>query len=435
MAALDAEVIVVGGGPAGASTAWFLARAGMDVLLVDRARFPRDKPCAEYLSPQASRILSEMGVLGAIEDAGAAQLAGMRVRAPNGVVIHGEFAASHGFRGFRDRGLALPRRQLDALLLARTRDAGARVIEEAVVRDVARGGAGRVDGIEVETGSGRRTLRAPLVIGADGLRSVVGRRLGLVRTGRFPRRVAVVAHYGGVDGMGRCGEMHVDAAGYLGLADVGHGMTNVAVVVPAEAARTIGGAPGDFLDRWIAGRPHLARRFARAHSLTTARVTGPFNSRARRAWAPGCALVGDAADFFDPFTGEGIYAALRGGELLTPYAFEAARATTARRHDIALAAYDRCQRDAFRGKRLVERLVGTAVAVPWILDRAARALVARRDMADLLVGVTGDFVPPREVLRPAFLARLLVALAHPGALARVPEPTAGEPAPGPLPNA
>ena len=65
--ALDAEVIVVGGGPAGASTAHSLARAGVDVLVIDRAKFPRDKTCAEYLSPQASRVLSDMNVLEEIE--------------------------------------------------------------------------------------------------------------------------------------------------------------------------------------------------------------------------------------------------------------------------------------------------------------------------------------------------------------------------------
>lgn len=410
---LDAEVLVVGGGPAGAATAWFLARAGVDVLVVDRARFPRDKPCAEYLSPQASRVLSEMGVLSAIEAAGAAQLGGMRVRAPNGTIIHGEFASSHGFRGFRDRGLALPRRVLDPLLLDGARAMGARVLEGTTVRDLHRAGDGRVAGLEVHSASGVRTLRAPLVVGADGLRSVVARRLGLARMGRFPRRVAIVAHYGGVEGMGSCGEMHVDAGGYLGLADVGHGTTNVAVVVPAAEARAMAGAPGDYLARWIAARAHLARRFAHAERLTPARATGPFNVRARRAWAPGCALVGDAADFFDPFTGEGIYAALRGGELLTGYAFEGVRAAGARRRDIALEAYDRALRDAFRGKRAVERLVGTAVAFPALLDRAAAVLSTRRDMADLLVGVTGDFVPPREVLRPRFLAQLLFALVRP----------------------
>ena len=398
---------MVGGGPAGAATAFFLARAGVDVLVLDRARFPRDKPCAEYLSPQASRILGEMGVLERVERAGAAQLAGMRVRAPNGTVIHGEFAASHGYRGFRDRGLALRRLALDAILLGRAREAGARVLESAAVSDLSRDSNGRVDGVLAETDAGRRTIRAALVVGADGLRTVVGRRLGLVKTGRFPRRLAVVAHYAGVEGMGRCGEMHVDARGYTGLADVGGGTTNVAVVLPAAQAGAMAGDPSAFLDRWIAERPHLAARFAAATRLTTPRATGPFNTRARRAWAPGVALAGDAADFFDPFTGEGIYAALRGGELLTSYAFDAARATTTRRHDIALAAYDRCLRDAFRGKRLVERAVGTVVAFPALFNRAAAVLARRRDMADVLVGVTGDFVPPREVLRPGFLFPLL----------------------------
>ena len=87
---LDAEVIVVGGGPAGSSTAHALARLGVDVLLLDRAKFPRDKICAEYLSPQASRILSDMNVLDEIERSSPAQLAGMKVRAPNGLYACGE---------------------------------------------------------------------------------------------------------------------------------------------------------------------------------------------------------------------------------------------------------------------------------------------------------------------------------------------------------
>ncbi|MCC6928038.1 MAG: FAD-dependent monooxygenase [Gemmatimonadaceae bacterium] len=402
----DAEVLVVGGGPAGSATACFLARAGVDVCILDRARFPRDKPCAEYLSPQASRILDEMGALETIERAGAAQLHGMRVRAPNGAVIHGEFVASHGFRGFRDRGLALPRRELDAILLDRARAAGARVVEGAKVRDVLRAGEGRIVGVEGNMDGGRRSWRAELTVGADGLHSVVARRLGLTSRGRFPRRVAVVAHYGGVDGVGRFGEMHVERDGYLGLADVGRGHTNVAVVVPQRDARAIAGNAGAFLDAWIARHAHLAARFAHATRLTTPRATGPFNQRARRAWAPGSALVGDAADFFDPFTGEGIHTALHGGELLTPYAFEGVRAATHRSRDIALAAYDRALNDVLRGKRIVERAVGTAVAYPALFNRAAQVLSRRRDMADLLVGVTGDFVPPREVLRPGFLWRL-----------------------------
>src|SRR6478672_5639371 len=120
----DAEVLVVGGGPAGSSIAFALATAGVDVLLIDRARFPRPKPCAEYLSPEASRILADMGALDLVEQSGAAALAGIHVRAPNGWVIKGDFVAKHGFRGFRDRGLSVRRETLDAILLDRARAAG-----------------------------------------------------------------------------------------------------------------------------------------------------------------------------------------------------------------------------------------------------------------------------------------------------------------------
>jgi len=94
-----ADVIVVGGGPAGAATAFHLAHAGVRVTILDRAHFPRDKPCSEYMSPQASRILDAMGVLDRIEGSGAAHLAGMRVRAANGRTFHGRFAEVDGFRG------------------------------------------------------------------------------------------------------------------------------------------------------------------------------------------------------------------------------------------------------------------------------------------------------------------------------------------------
>jgi flavin-dependent dehydrogenase len=135
-------------------------------------------------------------------------------------------------------------------------------------------------------------------------------------------------------------------------------------------------------------------------------VTGPFASHARRAWAPGAALVGDAADFFDPFTGEGIYAALRGGELLAPFAVDALGASTARQADAALAGYERARRAEFGGKWMVERLISSAVGFAPAINHFARTLEARKDMADLLVGVTGDFVPAREVLRPGYLLNL-----------------------------
>ncbi len=405
--ATDADVIVVGGGPAGAATATFLARGGVDVLVLDRAAFPRAKACSEYLSPEASRLLAALGVLDEVERSGAAQLAGMRVRAPNGTWIHGEFVAAHGYRGFRDRGLALPRERLDSILLQCARDAGARVEERCHVADLEQDSAGRAVGVHARRAGGVTVHRTHLVVGADGLRSVVARRLGLARVGRWPRRIALVAHYRGIEGMEDCGEMHVERDGYAGLADVGHGVTNVAVVVPARRGREIAAVGTTrFAEQWLHERAQLEPRFRHAERVSPILATGPFASHARRAWARGAALVGDAADFFDPFTGEGIYAALRGAQLL------AAHLAADLGHigsDESLSAYDDARRAEFRGKWVVERLVGGAVASAVVMNRAAKALAARRDLADLLVGVTGDFVPPREVLRPGFVLRLLSA--------------------------
>jgi flavin-dependent dehydrogenase len=112
--------------------------------------------------------------------------------------------------------------------------------------------------------------------------------------------------------------------------------------------------------------------------------------------------VGDAADFFDPFTGEGIYAALRGAEL-------AADAIVASAQDAgALRRYEDARRAEFGGKWKVERAIGSAVAWPWAMNRAVGALAARKDLANLIVGVTGDFVPASRVLRPGFLAQLFI---------------------------
>jgi geranylgeranyl reductase family protein len=410
--ALDAEVIVVGGGPAGASTAYALAREGVDVLVLDRAKFPRDKICAEFLSPQASRVLSDMNVLDEIERSAPGHLSGMRMRAPNGKFADGEFASNHGFRGFRDHSLAIRRTILDAIVLGGAKAAGVRVEELVRVTDLTKDHAGRVSGVTVIGRDGSaRTLTSRFVVGADGLRSVVGRRLGLTRTSRFfPKRIALVTHYRNVREVGALGEMHVDYGGYFGIVDVGHGLINVAVVVPMSRAREIGEGRTEFLEQWIATRPYLAERFVGAERVAPVSATGPFASESRPAWASGAALVGDAADFFDPFTGEGIYAALRGGELLAPFITKALRGTK-RDENRVLAGYETARHREFGGKWKLERIVGMAIAYPYFVNNAAKVLSRNKDMADLLVGVAGDFIPVRLVLNPRFLFNLFISSA------------------------
>jgi flavin-dependent dehydrogenase len=282
-------------------------------------------------------------------------------------------------------------------------------VEEGVrVTDIVRDARGTVRGVHVLMPDGRDEERtARVVVGADGLRSVVARRLGLAHQARTPRRMALVAHYRDVDAVGDYGEMHVERDGYVGIAPVDQGLVNVAVVVPIARAREISGDPAAFADAWLATRPHLTPRFAHATRVSAVRVTGPFASHARRASAHGAALVGDAADFFDPFTGEGIYAALRGGELLAAAIVNALDTPTDDAAARALAEYDTRRRIEFGGKWKVERLVGLAVGAPWLMNHAARTLSRRKDLADLLVGVTGDFVPAAEVLRPGYLWKLI----------------------------
>jgi flavin-dependent dehydrogenase len=135
-------------------------------------------------------------------------------------------------------------------------------------------------------------------------------------------------------------------------------------------------------------------------------VTGPFAARSTAVTAPGALLVGDAAEFFDPFTGEGICSALRGAELVAATAGHALG--DARQLDEALLAYRRLRQRTFAGKWAVERLIGWSMEWPALFDHAVRRIGRRRGMADTLVGVTGELRPARHVLNPLFLARMVV---------------------------
>jgi flavin-dependent dehydrogenase len=397
------DVLIAGAGPAGSATAALLARAGARVTLVDRAAFPRDKPCSEYMSPEAVRILDRLGVVHSLEAAGAQPLVGTAVTASRGSRLHGEFARA-GRPPFRATGLSVPRRTLDAALVEAARRAGAEVLERTALEELLYD-RGAVSGAMLRGADRRRhALRARLTVGADGLRSVVARRLGGRRHGR-PKRVAFVAHLDGVEGLDASAEMHVGPRGYVGLNPLGGGRANVTLVVPAERARAARGRAEAFYLEGLGEYPGVLWRVERARIARPVMATGPFAAWSGRVTADGAALVGDAADFFDPFTGEGIYCALRGAELLT----EAVLRTAQRQGPVTaaeLAGYRRDRRRAFLGKWAVERLVGYAMEFPRLFDRAVGRL-HRRGMAHTFIGVTGDFVPARAVLNPLFLARMV----------------------------
>ena len=399
------DAVVVGAGPAGATSALLLARAGARVLVLDRARFPRDKPCSEYLSPATTAILERLGgeILSAVEGAAHAKLYGMKVVAPDGAVMCGRFLDAP-----RPYSFALPRTTFDSILLAAAARAGAVVQERVMVDDLVWEG-GAVAGVIARFTTGRREVcRARVTIGADGLRSVVARRLGLVRTAP-PRRVAFTAHVADVAGVDGLGELHVSHRGYVGLGPVGEGITTVALVVPVRQLRRGVDHRRDFfaeLDRF----PGLTGRFDPRHLVRDILATGPFGQWSRTAVAPGggALLVGDAADFFDPFTGQGIHAALRGAELVADCLIPAlGRGVSGSLPVATLRPYGRARRRAFLGKWMLERLIGVGVGWPVLTNRVVRRLARRSDLADLLVSAAGNTVPARRVLAPSVLAQLL----------------------------
>ena len=386
------DVVIAGAGPAGSATALLLAKAGVKVLLLDRAHFPREKPCSEYLSPESTRVLERLGpeVLAAVEAAAPAHLCGMRVVAPSGAGVTGRFETF---------SYALPRTRFDMILRGAAEVAGAEVREGVKVEEVLYE-SGAVSGVVTrEMGSGKRdTYRAAITVGADGLRSIVARRLGKVlRTA--PYRIAFTAHVAGVRDVRDLGEMHVGRPGYVGFGPIGDGVTTVALVVPVKEARR-GARFFEELDRF----PGIRGRFDARRIVRRVLATGPFARWSRRPVAKGggALLVGDAADFFDPFTGQGIYSALRGAELAAAAVLD--HITTG----ASLEQYASARRREFRGKWLLERMIGVAVGWPSLIEHVVGRLTRRPHLADLLVRATGNCVSARAALSPRVLAGLVL---------------------------
>jgi flavin-dependent dehydrogenase len=252
-------------------------------------------------------------------------------------------------------------------------------------------------------------VRARILVAADGVHSTIARRLNLHRPGVL-RKIALVAHLRGIEGLSEYGEVHVAGRRYVGLAPleptaVGD-LCNVAMVVDqTRDGPQLAGRPQAFLLEALESFPRLRGRLGRAtvarRTLTTSRIC----VRARRLVDAGLLLVGDAAGYFDPFTGEGIYQALRSAELAADVIALALSADDVTRS--ALEPYAARFRQAFKGKRTVEAIVQSSVQVPMMMDRIAHTLARRTAMADTIVAVTGDFLPPSAVLNPGFLLRLL----------------------------
>jgi len=389
------QAIVVGAGPAGAATAILLAERGLAVLVLDRATFPRPKICGEYVSPQAVGILDRLGVLKALDAGGAAPLTGMRITAPDGTALHGAYRPIGDWRPYRGHALAVSRSVLDGTLVERLRALPVDFRERVRVTDVVveRGDVVGVRALDAERRE--RVLRAPLVVAADGRASVVAERLGLRAAHRL-RRMALVTYVRGVADCRDAGEIFVDPPDYAILNPLAADRVNLSVVVPLAHAAPWTSRLEAFLAARVRQMPHLARRLAGSRPEAPVQAMGPLAYRVRAPRVGGVLLVGDAAGFYDPFTGEGIFAALRGAELAAETAVRAVAAGDCSAR--ALAAYARARREAFAGKQRVTRGLQFLIGRRRLADLAAHLLARRPQLLDLLLGVLGDYVPPGALL-------------------------------------
>ena len=389
-------MLVVGAGPAGSIAALVLARAGVRVGLVDRSTFPRDKLCGDTLNPGALAILDRLGVGGAVRER-ALPISGMTVTGWISPVRRAAVSASYP----PDlNGLAILRRDLDSLLLNAAIAAGAEFRPGVRVRGPLTGPGTRVSGV-VSSFAGRdEPLQARVVIGADGRRSTLAFALGLAAFAPSPRRWAFGTYFEGVDGLTSRGEMHIRPDGYVGVAPLPGGLTNVCVVrshgsfrLKAEATRAeetadshvASGFSRKIVQDAIAADPALRERFARARQVTPLATLGPLAVDARAAGCPGLLLAGDAAGFVDPMTGDGLRFALRGGELAAAAALEEIASGTA-----AFAALQSARVREFSRKWRINRALRSLVGSPAGVSIAASLAARWGAPVEYLVGIAGD---------------------------------------------
>jgi flavin-dependent dehydrogenase len=381
------DVVIAGAGPAGSVAALLLARAGARVRILDRARFPRDKLCGDTLNPGAMARLDALGLAARVRSQ-ALPVAGMIVTGPAGARIVGEY-------GCGVYGAALTRRTLDELLLDAAIAAGA-VFEPdtAVCGPLLAGDGTTVTGVRIAGRTGERQLRSRVVVAADGRRSRLAFDLGLAACTRRPRRWAFGAYYTDVGGVTGCGEMHIRAGSYIGVAPLPGGLTNLCVVRELGSGEAARADPQRVVQLAVASDPVLHERFAAARRVTPVTVLGPLAVDAHAAGTPGLLLAGDAAGFIDPMTGDGLRFAIRGAELAARCAFRELETGRSMHHELAAA-----RRSEFAGKWRVNRMLRRLVASPRTVRIAASLATVWETPVRSLIAIAGDVVTGTDSAR------------------------------------
>jgi flavin-dependent dehydrogenase len=401
----DTEVAIVGGGPAGAALQIGLAAAGVESVLFERSTEPHWRACGVFSSPLTRGRLADLGLSDEDVARVARPIPALNLRTRSGASCRLEYSTEAG------PACGFDRVQLDAMLLHRAAATASpstnpvhvgRVVKSLTIPQRGRDRS-RLTISPITEEGGSEEWRARLVVGADGPRSIVARTAGVTRSPRVLRKAGITFHElvpAAVDvdpATPMDGEFLLGSGWYVGVAPVPRGRVNVGIVVPASfltngldevVQRTRGSMLSAVLDR-----PTVADEVV---------VTLPLRHRVSAAAGPGFLLVGDAAGFVDPLTGEGLHRALVSSELAADAIHKWCRGAPG-----ALEVYDRRLRSRFRNKDVVSWILQMFLAQPSLLDYALRRLSSRNRERNLLTRVLTDQLSAARAIEPAFLLRLL----------------------------
>jgi flavin-dependent dehydrogenase len=373
-----ADVVIAGAGPAGASLAVMLGRAGLTVELFDARRFPREKPCGEGMQPSGVAVLDRLGLTQAV---GGCRVERLRYHG-YGLTAESAFPCPSPRGGPAPTMLAQRRLRLDDTLVAAARATpGVRVYEDAAVD-----GAVVEQGRAVGLGVGGDLRRAGLVVGADGIASRVRRSLGLDAAPRRARRVGVRAHYRLAAGKAPPSrlEIFLGARHELYVAPLPDGEVLVAALADGAA---LGGKARAALARWIDEEPLLRDLLEGAEPLTDVAGRMPVAGRARAGFAPGAVLLGDAASATDPLTAGGLAHAMVTAERLAAHARRIVTEGKGREGDRLLARFDAERRRLLRPPTLLTAGLLAVVGRPRLARLTLRLMRAQPRAMRRLIGV------------------------------------------------
>jgi menaquinone-9 beta-reductase len=308
------DAAIVGAGPAGSSTAIRLARAGLKVALVEQKKFPRQKLCGEFISPECVAHFDELGVTPKLLSAGGAEIARTVFYSRSGRSID---VKSEWF-GTGNAAIGLSRAEMDLRLMEKAREVNVDVFEETSVIGLLQRQTG-VEGIRIKDSAGSETeIPALITIDATGRGQVLSRRLDSYRQKRKrpPTHVAFKAHLSGAKiDPGSC-EIFAYSGGYGGCNNVEAGLANLCFIADAADVRACRSDPMRVMQDVIFRNVRAADVLARA-KVESEWLAVPIDRFGRSDVAPAVGLIaiGDAAAFIDPFTGSGILMALESGRI------------------------------------------------------------------------------------------------------------------------